>query len=67
VELYLHSPSTSSWRGAWLSTGTTSPLPLTLPLPLPYSEANGNQTGVNEGLFIFFIPEIFFFGAAISF
>jgi hypothetical protein len=23
VELYLHSPNTSSWRGAWLSTGTT--------------------------------------------
>jgi hypothetical protein len=23
VELYLHSPNTSSWRGVWLSTGTT--------------------------------------------
>jgi hypothetical protein len=22
VELYLHSPNTTSWRGAWLSTGT---------------------------------------------
>jgi hypothetical protein len=28
VELYLHSPNTSSWRGAWLSTGTTLPLPV---------------------------------------
>jgi hypothetical protein len=30
VELYLHSPKTSSWRGGKLSTGT---LPLPLPLP----------------------------------
>jgi hypothetical protein len=30
MELYLHSPSTPSWRGALLnkSTGTTLPLPL---------------------------------------
>jgi hypothetical protein len=28
VELYLHSPNTPSWRGAYLSTGTTLPLPL---------------------------------------
>jgi hypothetical protein len=27
VELYLHTPNTSSWRGAQLSTGTTLPLP----------------------------------------
>jgi hypothetical protein len=27
VELYLHSPNTSSWRAAQLSTGTTLPLP----------------------------------------
>jgi len=26
VELYLHSPNTSSWRGPYLSTGTTSRL-----------------------------------------
>jgi hypothetical protein len=26
VELYLHSPSTPSWRGVWLSTGTILPL-----------------------------------------
>jgi len=26
VELYLHSSNTTSWRGAWLSTGTTLPL-----------------------------------------
>jgi hypothetical protein len=25
VKLYLHSPNTYSWRGAWLSTGTTLP------------------------------------------
>jgi hypothetical protein len=25
VELHLHSPNTSSWRGAQLSTGTTLP------------------------------------------
>jgi len=24
VELYFHSPNTSSWRGAWQGTGTTS-------------------------------------------
>jgi hypothetical protein len=29
MELYLHSPNTHSWRGAWLSTGTTLPLPFT--------------------------------------
>jgi hypothetical protein len=28
VKIYLHSPNTSSWRGAPLSTGTTLPLPL---------------------------------------
>jgi len=28
VELYLHSSNTSSWRGAWLSTGASLPLPL---------------------------------------
>jgi hypothetical protein len=28
VELYLHSPNTPSWRGAWLSTGTTLPYTL---------------------------------------
>jgi hypothetical protein len=28
VELYLHSPNTPSWCGAWLSTGTTLPSPL---------------------------------------
>jgi hypothetical protein len=27
VELYLHSLNTSSWRSAYLSTGTTLPLP----------------------------------------
>jgi len=27
--LYLHSPNTSSWRGAYLSTGTTLPLRFT--------------------------------------
>jgi hypothetical protein len=32
VEIYLHSPNTSSWRGAQSSTGTT----LALPLPLPF-------------------------------
>jgi hypothetical protein len=32
VELYLHSPSMSPWRGAYLSTGTT----LHLSLPLLY-------------------------------
>jgi hypothetical protein len=26
VELYLHSPNTSSWHGAYLSTGTTLPI-----------------------------------------
>jgi len=32
VELYIYSPSMSSWRGAYLSTGTTLPLPhLTVP------------------------------------
>jgi len=31
VELYFHSPSTSSWRGTYLSTGTTLPLPSYLP------------------------------------
>jgi len=34
VELYLHTPHTSSWCGAYLSTGTTLPLPLPLTLPL---------------------------------
>jgi len=29
VELYLHSPNTSSWRGAYLSTGTTLPFTFT--------------------------------------
>jgi hypothetical protein len=28
LELYLHSPNTPSWHGAYLSTGTTLPLPL---------------------------------------
>jgi hypothetical protein len=28
VELYSHSPNTPSWRGAYLSTGTTLPLHL---------------------------------------
>jgi hypothetical protein len=28
VELYFHSPNTSSWHGAYLSTGTTLPLPV---------------------------------------
>jgi hypothetical protein len=27
VEINLHSPNTSSWRGGWLSTGTTLLLP----------------------------------------
>jgi hypothetical protein len=30
VELYIHSPNTPSWRGAYLSTGTTLPLTFTL-------------------------------------
>jgi hypothetical protein len=28
VELYLHSPNTSSWCGSYLSPGITLPLPL---------------------------------------
>jgi hypothetical protein len=28
MELYLHSPNTSSWHGTWLSTGITLPLQL---------------------------------------
>jgi hypothetical protein len=32
VGLYLHSPNTSSWHGAYLSTGTTLTLPLSLHL-----------------------------------
>jgi hypothetical protein len=41
VELYLHYPTTSSWRGAQLkkSTGTTLPLPLT-PLNSVYCNCN---------------------------
>jgi hypothetical protein len=30
MELYLHSSSVPSWRGAQLSTGTTLPLPLSI-------------------------------------
>jgi hypothetical protein len=30
VELYLYSPHTFSWRGAWLSTGTTLRIPAAL-------------------------------------
>jgi hypothetical protein len=33
VELYLHFPDTSSWRGTYLSTGTTLPLPLPFTFP----------------------------------
>jgi len=30
VDIYFHSPNMPSWCGAYLSTGTTSPLPFTL-------------------------------------
>jgi hypothetical protein len=33
MELYLHSPNTYSWRGAYLSTGTTLPLLVCFLLP----------------------------------
>jgi hypothetical protein len=37
VELYLHSPNTSSWRGAQLKHRDN----FTLPLPLPYITKRG--------------------------
>jgi hypothetical protein len=46
VELYFHSPPpphASSWRSAWLSTGTTLPLPSTSPFKLRYSVAGLRQ------------------------
>jgi hypothetical protein len=36
VELYLHSSNTSSWRGAYLSTGTTLPVVEQLSMPLSH-------------------------------
>jgi hypothetical protein len=40
VELYLHSPNTSLWRGAYLSTGTTLPFTFYVRM-LTYMEAYG--------------------------
>jgi hypothetical protein len=39
-------PNTSSWRGAYLSTGTTLPLPLPLP-PLPRFNIHSIRVGIS--------------------
>jgi hypothetical protein len=50
VELYLHSPDTYSWRGAYLSTGTSLTLPYHIMLTF---SADTNIYDIMNGLKIF--------------
>jgi hypothetical protein len=51
VELYLHSPSTPTWRGAYLSIATTVPLNFYLCYDIPMeSLIQGNDTQFNCSL-----------------